>query len=280
MLRAILPYLTVVSVGTASLLLSPAPAEACSCSRPGVEVSPRNDAKHPAPLNPEIRVSVWIGELKLDEDSLVVQTAGKKPVVVEVERRASTSGSLRIVTLTPKAPLAPETRYEVRAAAPGGGKPATVGEFTTGKASDDKPPEWSGVGAASLQVQGKNPGMCSTGDAWVKIELAGKGASDDGTPADALVYGVWLDDAGAGKPAVAGKDDKPPGPPLTVVKAWGGSHIALGRASLCQADNFSLPKAGKGKNELKLKVAPIDLAGKVGKLAPVTVDLSARPAKP
>ena len=149
MQRALLSFITVAALGSATLL-APQPAQACSCGRPGVVVTPVNAADGFAPLNTEIRVVVWLGEVKLDEDTLVVQLQGKdKPVAVD--RTIINAASQRIIVLKPKEPLEPDSRYEVKAAAPGGGKPASVGSFRTAKASDEKPPEWKGVSGASLR---------------------------------------------------------------------------------------------------------------------------------
>src|SRR6266540_3438616 len=151
--------LLILALGAASLIYRPAPAYACSCSRPGVEVSP--GAGSPAPTNTVIRVSWWLGQVKIEESTLQVVPAGldakdrpKKKgkgknkdaepaappsAAVELETVGFTTGQVRTLTLRPKAPLAPATRYEVRVASAPGEKAGVIGEFTTAAASDEKP---------------------------------------------------------------------------------------------------------------------------------------------
>jgi hypothetical protein len=288
MLRALLSFVTVAAVGATTLLLGPAPAAACGCGRPGVEVVPTNAAKILAPTHTEIRVTIWVGEVKLDEASIVVTPVGKTVKPVAVDRVAYSSASQRVVVLRPKAPLAPDTRYEVRAAAPGGGKSAAVGEFHTAAGPDEKPPEWSGIGKTGVYQPAKEPGTCATGEAWAQLDIADADkVKDDASPLTTLVYGVWLDDGKAGKEVKEGsKKAESAGPPLALLRPWSGGKLILGRRSLCQPGNFVLPKlsgadakAKKGKNELKLRIAPIDLAGHVGKPFSVTVDLTKVVAK-
>src|SRR5258706_9583505 len=66
--------LVALGAAASSLLLRPTPALACSCSRPGVEVSP--GAAVAAPTNTVIRVSWWVGEVKVDESTLQIVPAG------------------------------------------------------------------------------------------------------------------------------------------------------------------------------------------------------------
>ncbi len=276
--------LGLLGAAASSLLVSPAPAYACSCSRPGVEVAP--GAGVAAPINTVVRVSWWIGEVKVDESTLQVApaaaaaSAGKprskkdKDKVadpVESETSAFTAGQVRTVTLRPKLPLEPETRYEVRAASVAGEKLGVIGEFTTGPAADDKPPEWAGVSKAIYVHQPAVCCNCSTNDPYAQIDLADAGnTSDDATPPAALVYGVWLDDGSKLEPGAA-----PAGQPVVVTRAWSGK-LYLGHKSECAPVNFELP--GKATT-VKLRVAPIDLAGHVGKVVNVSVDVP-KPKEP
>ena len=278
--------LVVLALGTA-LLVRPAPAHACSCSRPGVEVSP--GAGLAAPTNTVVRVSWWVGEVTIDETTLVIAPAskdgkerkskkdkarekdkGQAAATIEVEQTAITAGKQRTVTLRPKAPLAPETRYEVRAAAAAGEKPGVVGEFTTAQAADDTPPEWAGIGKASYVHTPAICCNCSTDDPYAQLDLVDADkTSDDLTPPVSLVYGVWIDD---GKPFDAGAL------PAVIARPWSGK-LFLGRKSECAPANFDLPTKAA---TVKLRVAPIDLAGHVGKPVNVAIEVPKpkEPAKP
>ncbi len=267
--------LSLVALG-AGLLVRPAPSHACSCARPGVEVTP--GAGVAAPTNTVVRVSFLVGEVILDESTLVLQPAGKdgKPLKdakpIEVDTQAITAGKQRTVTLRPRTPLAPETRYEVRAAAAAGEKTGVVGELTTGKGTDDKAPEWAGVGKATYVHTPAICCNCSTGDAYAQIDLIdAEKSSDDTTPPVALVYGVW--------PAPdEGKKLDPAAAPLTLVRPWSGK-LYLGHKSMCSPANYVFPVKGNTKT-VTMWIAPIDLAGRVGKPVSVTIDLSVAPPPP
>ena len=280
---SLVPSAAFVAAALAALLCHPAAALACECSRPGVEVSP--GAGVAAPTNTVVRVSWWVGEVKIEETTLQILPAGadkdrskKKPrgkdkdksadpasATIELETTASTAGQIRTVTLRPKAPLLPETRYEVRVASVAGEKAGVIGEFTTGTAADDKPPEWAGAAKASYVHERAVCCNCSTNDPYAQIDLGDDAkATDDATTPAALVYGVWLDDGSKLEPGAA-----PPTAPLLLTRAWSGK-LYLGHKSSCTAVNYELPvKPGP----LKLRVAPIDLAGHVGKIASVSIEV-------
>ena len=98
-----------------------------------------------------------------------------------------------------------------------------------------------------------------------RIDLGGDGkVSDDATDPAALIYGVWLDDGSKLEPGTA-----PQTAPVLLTRAWSGK-LYLGHKSECAPVNFELP--GK-PGPLKLRVAPIDLAGHVGKVASVSVEV-------
>jgi hypothetical protein len=273
---------TLAAAGFAALVARPPSALACECSRPGVEVSP--GAGVAAPTNTVVRVSWWVGEVKIEESTLLVQPAGAEKdrskkksrkdkgksaepaaAAIEVEASAATAGQIRTVTLRPKAPLLPATRYEVRVASVAGEKTGVIGEFTTGAAADATPPAWAGVTKATYVHEPAVCCNCSTDDPYAQIDLTdGARTKDDATPATALVYGVWLDDGSKLEAGAA-----PATAPLLVTRDWGGK-LYLGHKSTCTAVNFELPTQ---QGPLKLRVAPIDLAGHVGKVASVTIDV-------
>jgi hypothetical protein len=245
-----------------ALLARPTPAEACSCSRPGVVVTP--NATAPAPTNAVVRVTWWVGPVKLDESSLQLVAAGKTPQPVVTTQRSLQSGDQRTVLLTPSAPLEPATRYEVLGTSAPGGKPGVVGAFTTADAADTAAPTWSGVKKAAYVHEPAVCCNCSTGSPYVRIDLASGDKLEPG-----LVFGVWVLPEGEAK---AAKD----APPTALVDSWSGV-LYLGHKSTCSPRNFEL---GGKSSTLTLRVAPIDTAWNLGTSADLTVEIKSAAGKP
>jgi hypothetical protein len=271
----------VVLAFATALLARPAPAHACSCSRPGVEVSPT--AGVPAPLNAVVRVT-WPTDVTLDEATVVLVVRGKQAKAdakkdakkdrkkappappdtpIEVDRVKLQQGNVHILLLTPRQPLLPETQYAVLAASAAGGKAAVIGELKTGKDTDTAAPEWAGVARATYLHVPAVCCNCSTGDPYAQVELTDRSkTTDDLTPADAVVYGLWPADATVDRTT----------PPLVIIKDWSGK-LFFGHKSKCSPANFVFPALKKGQSSYALQIAPIDLAGNVGKPAPITLEL-------
>jgi hypothetical protein len=112
----------------------------------------------------------------------------------------------------------------------------------------------------------KQPGaccICNTGKPHVLIDA---GAFSDDHGKHAVVFAVWT--------AAAGDKIDYQRPPTTYVRPW-QTEVALGHPSTCGHNNFDLP-AGK---QLRIGVRPVDLAGNVGLVSELDVDLS-KPPKP
>jgi hypothetical protein len=272
-----------------ALLARPAPAHACSCASPGIVVTPGPGVV--APTNTEVRLT-WDTSVKVDESTITLAPAAKpaKPAKakkkgkagshkndakvtavasgpVDVDRVAVTAAGLRVIILRPRTPLSPRTKYQVTLAAPGGGKAAVVREFETGADVDTTAPTWPGV-AKTRYVHDKAVCCnCSTGLPWIGATVAGADqVKDDKTPNAAIWYGVWSAD---------GTFDAK-SPPLTIAQAWGDT-VYLGHKSMCSPANLDV--AGTGP--LRVRIAPIDLAGNAGTPAEVTIDRApAMPPKP
>lgn len=234
----------------AASITRPAPAHACSCGRPSVAVSP--GAREAAPTNARVRVT-YEASIAVDAQSVSVRPAGG--AALEVDRIVLSSADARVVELVPRQPLAAKTRHEVVAAAPGGGKPGVIGEFTTGDAADTTPPEWSGVTKAVFVKAKAVCCNCSTGDPYALLTV--------GEVPDAI-FGVWLPDANQQLDYSK--------PPLIYVSAW-DDKLSLGHQSMCSAANFVFP----AKTKQRLGIAPVDAAGNQGTPSEVVLDL-AKPA--
>jgi hypothetical protein len=257
-MRSLLACLSVVVL--AGITLASRPAHACSCSRQGVVISP--GARDPAPLNAQVRVSWPRGLIRLEASTVSLQVADKKaPKPVAAKRVSVGAGAMVIVILTPDAPLEPKTRYEIIGAESPGGKKATLAGFKTGSDPDTAAPTWKGPGPAAYQVS--DPLVCGTGKHHAEVPLGTSALADDKTPPTSIALGVWSAD---------GEFDARQ-PPITLIPSW-GDRAVLGTASKCMAANFDIPEwplAGDDFHEVKLRLAPVDLAGNVGTPSVITV---------
>jgi hypothetical protein len=263
----------VLSFTLAVALLVPRLAHPCSCARDGVTVHP--NARETAPLNTQIRVMWPKHAISLAPASLRLQTADKSPKIVATSQIVLSAADTMIVVLIPDAPLAAKTRYQLVGAESTNGKPALLGNFSTGGETDTSPPSWKGPGKASLEVS--NPLLCGTGKTAATILLPDAAALHK----EGVLIGVWSLPPGPEQPF------DPAAPPVILAPLW-GDGIRLGAPSICSAANFDLPVlAAPGDPppatpvEVKVRIAPIDLAGNVGKPAEVVMrrGATARPRK-
>lgn len=255
------------------LLASPRPAQACECARPAVEVTPRGGG---VPTNTRVRLA-WPAELKLAPGRIVLRPVQAKKdmkkkdkkdkadkvevVAVETTVVSYSSGDLRVVELSPKQPLAADTRYEVLAAADEQGKEGVVGTFTTAAAADTTAPTWKGISKA-VYVHAKAVCCdCSTGSPYAVLTIAE--AADDTTAVDELRYAVWTADAATGKVDTTQ-------PPAILVRGYGGS-LSLGWPSGCTAANYVFPDKPV---KLLLAVAAVDAAGNMTAPSEIVVDMT------
>jgi hypothetical protein len=247
-----------------AVALAPARASACSCAMPTVRVTP-GPGDGPAPLNTRIRLefplSGWLGDHNLrPEDVAITVRAGK--AVVEVERKIVGDGEIRVVELTPKKRLLPQTHYQVSMTV-AGAKESSLGEFVTGTAEDTVAPTWKGIGRAELVHKPAVCCDCSTGDPYVLVTVGEAG----GEPAArALRWAVWLGDP-------AGKIDYG-APPAALVTSTSG-YLWLGHASICSPANLALPRA----RSMRLGIKAVDLAGNQSDASEVIVK-GEEPPKP
>lgn len=243
-----------ILVGCATLL-SPSPADACSCSRQAIEVWPGSGAA--LPLNAQIRITWSEGDARLPSGSgPAITLVTRNGAEVVALRKSWVSGRLHTLLLIPKKALAPESEYLVKmsGAADGG----VLGSFTTGTTRDDRPPTWKGIAGTGYIHEPARCCNCSSGQPYAVIEIAGgpEAVHDDQTAAKDLLFGIW--------PAQGPVDGTTL---LAIAPAWRG-QIRLGEWSICAARNFTLPAAGPAR----FQIAPIDLAGNVGTPAEITID--------
>lgn len=163
--------------------------------------------------------------------------------------------------LTPLAPLAPSTKYEIASVDPNAHPSVTVaGAFTTGTASDTTPPRIDKIGAATVR---HNPApvssMCETTGPWVKLE--GIVAQDPGRPEASLLLVAWRGDS------TGAIDTKMH--PIAIRMASEG-QLFLGRASSCDPYGEDLAPSGM----LHLGIAVIDESGNTSPVRKLSIDLA------
>ena len=160
------------------------------------------------------------------------------------------------IVLTAKAPLAPDSNYEVMTTTSTGG-PAPISRFATGKETDREAPAFAKPPEARA-VREPRLATCVTGELFVAIAVGEPKAND---PTRNLIYGIWPGDA-------RDADDRPP---LTYVVPHMG-RLLLGRPGICSGSTFKVPDP-KRQKRLALLVRAIDLAGNRSPGHRIEVDL-------
>lgn len=230
--------------------IRPAPADACSCIAPRV----RAMIQKTAPTN--THVMLWFTKgLYAKAPAFTLREAGRKRSIA-IDRHDIKAGSYTFAKLVPKQPLRATTAYEVVDAA--GDK---ILEFTTTTGEDTEVPVWDGMQEASYVQQPGACCMCNTGKPYLSVDT---GAFSDDHGTNAVVFAVWTADA-------SGKIDYKQ-PPTTYVPPW-KTEFTLGHPSTCGGSNFDLP-VGK---TFRIGVRPVDLAGNVGTVSEIEIDLSRKP---
>jgi hypothetical protein len=246
----------VIALALAAALPAVHDAGACSCMAPrGAIVAP--DRLDDAPLNTKVRLLVPKDKgAPPVRATLRVHATGDE---VPTKTRSTRVGWVTLVELTPAAPLAPSTRYEV-AVVDDSIHPSVrvVGTFATGTAADTMAPRIDKLGAAEARVPGRHRTSCSVSGPWIEIDDVA--ASDPGRPNAQLAWAVWRGNA-------AGVIDTSK-PPETLVDATRGV-LTIGRAHSCDWHDFALP-AGV----VWLGVAAIDEAGNTSPVRKVRVDMA------
>lgn len=234
-------------------------AGACSCAGPGTTLLTPAHAEA-APLNTRVRVRTASG----GRGRVVLRAHGSGAEIAVTERRTPYGATLSAVEVTPSAPLAPETRYEVAIWDDQLHPPLRVfGTFRTGAAADTTAPRFDKIGAVrAARAVRYGGGSCQAPGPWVTID--GIDASDPGRADAQLAMGVWVGDA-------SGRVDGA-SPPVAVERPHQGS-LQLGRSSVCDPRDFAFPSAVS----LWLGLAAIDEAGNRSPMRKVRVDLPAVP---
>jgi hypothetical protein len=227
---------------------------ACSCTNDPAFQLITPGLVDAAPPNTKIRAAVPAGP-----GTLVLRT-DRGDEVPSTTRAFKTGGGVDLVELTPRAPLAPSTRYQVAFINPAR-HPSTVvfGLFRTGTAPDTAPPRFEPVGKATgHRVNDAQGSACEVEGPWVEIENVR--ANDPGRADARLTFGVWLGDA-------AGRIDASK-PPTGMFLLGKEGPLVVGRDSLCSSSDFPFPKGG---GPLSLGVAALDEAGNASAMQRVNV---------
>jgi hypothetical protein len=222
------------------------------CAVPEPELwSPSDDGA--APLNSRVTVTLG-GQAGLVRSVELRASAGGPSISV---RRRAIAGPVgqEVLELTPEAPLAPDTTYELVARRPEGWHPSQwiFGAFTTGQNRDDVAPELLVHGARWRdQGPGAEPSL------ELNIELR-----DGERASGAALYALWLPDASGSFHASAAPDLYLPGR---------GDVLQLSSADACSGLALPLPST-PGRRELGL--AALDAAGNRSAIQRVVVDVPA-----
>ncbi|HEU4410010.1 MAG TPA: hypothetical protein VFS43_32445 [Polyangiaceae bacterium] len=212
---------------------------------------------------------------------------GVEPREIAVRARplGSAWGYFSLVELTPLAPLAPSTRYEVALVRsdPQQQPPLVVfGAFRTGGSADTTAPRIESV--AGVKVQRGDDPACTPDTPQVVLE--GLEARDPGRPKAQLLFGVWLADASGNidpsRPPddILGLDEPPPPPPPSpdapnaAPPPKVGPSLVIGRRRGCDDPSALALPAGPS---IALGVAAIDEAGNASALRRVKVAVPGAP---
>jgi hypothetical protein len=160
------------------------------------------------------------------------------------------------VVLTAKAPLAPDSNYEVMTTTPARG-PVSISRFATAKEVDREAPVFEHPPEASAIRQPKLA-TCVTGELFVAVTVGAPKAHD---ASGSLLYGIWPGDS-------RDADDRPP---LTYAVPHLG-RLLLGHPGICSGSTFKVPDP-KRQKRLALVIRAVDLAGHRSRGQRVEVDL-------
>jgi hypothetical protein len=236
-------------------LLAGVPAHAVCGQAPPIHVWPHRGV--PVPTNARVFVTApitWRGDA-----TFTLQTAPRKSQRVArigLKEQSWRGGGTERFELTPLAPLAPSTAYELRSS-----RDEVVGIFTTSVLEDKRPPMWSGVTRGHLWREKKGVIPVECGVPLVHLEGASE-AVDDQTTSDDIRYALW-----------AGKPDAPldyAAPPLTwTARAREAKRFELNVGSSIPGDNdFELPK----ERPLRVGIKAYDLAANASDPSEVTLE--------
>jgi hypothetical protein len=300
-----------LAIALGAMVLAPVPAEASFCLVDGIFVEVNPPAGSVVPGNVRIRVRLTLapervnppGRIALrgshwsrhlhDVEVRLRTAAGQRATAwVPAARQVMGMPGERIIELVPKQPLAPG-RYEVAVTTPhqvprargaaGAVKPSPsrhVVTFIAGASLDHTRPTWAGLAGAEVagrrtSTMVKPDGRVVTwGDSgrsapWVVARAPG--ATDDATPASALVYAVWVADPARGIDYTR--------PPLSHLALHNGRILAgrdeaVPEGSMCDVTTFPSLDV-RQPSPLRIGVRALDWAGNASPPSEVILDAKA-----
>jgi hypothetical protein len=248
---------------TATLLLGVAvlvrDAGACSCMPPEpMLLTPQRGEDVPA--NAKVRVEMPSSAYRNANGQLVLRVHDGADV--ETKARKISGRTIEVVELSPVAPLAVDTRYEVVTIDSQRHPPTHVlGTFKTSPkpTNDTTAPRIDRMGSVQAEKGGQLRTSCSVPGPWIMAnDLA---SSDPGRPDAQLLYGIWLGDA-------AGNVDTTK-PPTRMLRGHGTS-LLIGQSSSCSFHDFPIPSTPFAW----IGIAAIDESGNQSPVKKVRVDLA------
>jgi hypothetical protein len=236
-------------------MLAAVPAHAVCGMRPPIHVWPHRGVAVPT----NARVFVTAPATWRADATFSLQTAPRKnqpSARIALKAQSSRGASVERFELTPLAPLAPSTAYELRSS-----RGEVVGIFTTSVLEDTRSPVWSGVTRGQLWREKKGVIPVACGVSLVHLEGASE-AVDDQTTSDDIRYALW-----------AGKPDAPldyAAPPRTwTARARDARAFELNYGSSIPEDNdFELPE----ERPLRVGIKAYDLAANASDPSEVTLE--------
>ncbi len=280
----------VLSIAAAS------PASAYSCSDEAIAFT-LPLPNEPAPINarPVVRLPLRGAETECyfvacgeDVERIVVVEAPRpRRIAVAVEEPAvvtsATSGVTKTFYIAPTGVLSRDTRYELRAfvRAAQGARNVLLGTFRTGSFRDDTAPVSGVLAAPEVHLVPPPPPPLPRGTITIVtdqlpqyetyVTLFGTRATDDRASRGALMYAVWSAPEGVAIDYAM--------PPLGLFRPdplfWNPTAptlFDLGAENTCSVSSFDFPEDGR----LTLGVRPVDLAGNMGTLSEIPIEIPSR----
>ena len=232
-------------------------AGACSCMPPEPTLlSPQRATD--VPINAKVRLEM--PSYGVPNAQIVLRVHGGANV--DTKSRKTGGQRVEVVELTPLAPLAPDTRYELVTIDAQRHPPNHVlGTFKTAAnaVTDATAPRIDKMGSVFAERTGQLRTSCSVPGPWIVVNDLW--ASDPGRPGAQLVYGIWLGDN-------AGNMDTSKMP--TRILRPSGTSLVIGQASSCHFQDFPIPSTPF----TWIGIAAIDEAGNQSAVKKVRVDLA------
>lgn len=212
-----------------------------------------------APLNSRITFSLG-GMMGLVRGVELRALGGSQPIAVERRELPGPRGQ-QVFELRPRAPLAPDTEYELVARRPEGWHPNQwiFGAFRTSLQRDDSAPTLQVVGARFLRAAPE--GLAKE---WVVLDLV---LRDGDRTGGAALYAVWF-------PNDSGLID-PNAPPVVYLPGQGDT-LRISSPEVCPGSFVPLPST---PGRLEIGVAAFDAAGNRSLVQRVAVEVPPLPPR-